>query len=104
MYNEDIVSCTCACHEGKWENGGVAHLFLTSTLDWGEWSALLPGRFTAEKETAVPTVQGSDCVPEPDWTISQTDKYLALTGNVTTIIRLYSPWSSPFTDSAVRRV
>jgi hypothetical protein len=33
-------------HEGIWWSGGIAPQFLTSTLDGGEWSASLSGRFT----------------------------------------------------------
>jgi hypothetical protein len=29
-----------------WGSGGIAHAFLTSALDGGEWSASRPGRFT----------------------------------------------------------
>jgi hypothetical protein len=29
-----------------WGSGGIAHTFLTSALDGGEWSASRPGRFT----------------------------------------------------------
>jgi hypothetical protein len=38
-------------------NGGVdvqIHIFLTSALVLGEWSASRPGRFTPEKRAAVP--------------------------------------------------
>jgi hypothetical protein len=39
------------------EYGGVdvqIHIFLTSALDGGEWSAPRPGRFTPGKEYTVP--------------------------------------------------
>jgi hypothetical protein len=33
-----------------WESGGIAHAFLTSAIDGGEWSASRLGRFiTREK-------------------------------------------------------
>jgi hypothetical protein len=32
----------------------VIHIFLTSALDGGEWSASLPGRFTPGKEPRYP--------------------------------------------------
>jgi hypothetical protein len=34
------------CHEDVWGSGCIDPLFLISALDWGEWSASRPGRYT----------------------------------------------------------
>jgi len=46
--NEKSSLCLTKHHTMKtyWESGGISTQFLTRTLDWGEWSALRPGRFT----------------------------------------------------------
>jgi hypothetical protein len=48
--------------------GGVdvqIHIFLTSALVGGEWSASRPGRFTPGKEAPVTTGQEDGWTPEP---------------------------------------
>jgi len=42
------------------------HAFLSSALDSGEWSRLIPGRFTPGKEPPVPTVREAEWAPEPN--------------------------------------
>jgi hypothetical protein len=44
------------------------HIFLTSALAGGEWSASRPGSFTPRKEPPVPIVQEVGWTPEPVWT------------------------------------
>jgi hypothetical protein len=44
-------------HEGVWGSGCIIHVFLTSALVGGEWSASHPGRFTS-KEIA----SGTSCI------------------------------------------
>jgi hypothetical protein len=50
--------------------GGVdvyTHIFLTSAVDGGEWSASRPARFTPGKEPSVPTRWEAGWTPEPVW-------------------------------------
>jgi hypothetical protein len=34
-----------SCHEDVWGSGGIAHIFMTTELDGGEWSVSHTGRF-----------------------------------------------------------
>jgi hypothetical protein len=43
------------------------HIFLTSALAGGEWSASCPGRFTPGKDSPVPSGQEAGWAPEPVW-------------------------------------
>jgi hypothetical protein len=52
--------------------GGVdvyIHIFLTSSLVGGEWSASRPGRFTPGKDTPVPIGLEVGWTSEPVWTM-----------------------------------
>jgi hypothetical protein len=44
------------------------HVFLTSALVGGEWSASRPGRFTPWERAPVPIGQEARWAPEPVWT------------------------------------
>jgi hypothetical protein len=63
--------------------GGVdvkIHVFLTWTLDGGEWSASRPGRFTpGERAPGIHWI-GAGWAPEPIWTTWKGEKCLPLTG------------------------
>jgi hypothetical protein len=57
--------------------GGVEvqiNVFLTLALVGGEWSVSRPGRFTPEKEPAVPIEQETLWAPEPVWTTWKSEK------------------------------
>jgi hypothetical protein len=48
--------------------GGVdvwVHIFLTSTLDGGKWSASCPGKFTPKDKAPLPIGQEAAWAPEP---------------------------------------
>jgi hypothetical protein len=63
------------------EYGGVdvkIHVFLTSILAGGEWSASRPCSFTVRKEAPVPIREETDWAPEPCWTTWR--KFLTLPG------------------------
>jgi hypothetical protein len=55
---------------GRFGGGGrySSYSFLTSALDWGEWSASRPGRYLPPgKGPPVPIVQEAGWAPEPVW-------------------------------------
>jgi hypothetical protein len=51
------------------------HLFLTSTLDRSQWSVPLPDALTLGT-----LEEGLSVTPEPVWTFSRGEKFLALPG------------------------
>jgi hypothetical protein len=55
----DSVKGKKVCHEGIWESGGIAPLFLTSTLDGGQCSASHLCHFTpGEGSPAIHCIRG----------------------------------------------
>ena len=64
--------------------------FLSSGLDWGEWSTSRPGRFTPLKEDQVPTKQEAGSAPETTWRPWKKKKSIPPAGNQTTIPRTSS--------------
>lgn len=77
--NMKLSLCTPRCTRGEGVSTVELHSFLTSTLRGDEWSASCLGRFTRALEKRTPSC----------------------TGNRTTILGVFSPLSSHYTDYAV---
>jgi hypothetical protein len=62
--------------------------FLTSALDWGEWSASRPGRtLPPGKGPPVPTGQEAGWTPEPVLTQKQEEKSFASAQDLTPVVQ-----------------
>jgi hypothetical protein len=83
--------------------GGVdvsIHIFLTSALLGGEWSASRPGRFIPGKELPVPIVQEVGWTPGPVWTTWRSNNswpYRDSNLNLSVV----QPVASRYTDCAI---
>jgi hypothetical protein len=65
-----------------------SYSYLTSALDWGEWSASRPDRALHPGEgPPVPIVQEAGWAPEPVWTQSLEEKYSAPVRDRTPIVQ-----------------
>jgi hypothetical protein len=60
-----------------------SYSFLTSALEWGQWSASRPGRALPP----VPTVQEAGWAPEPVWTQGLEEKSSASVGDRTPAVQ-----------------
>jgi hypothetical protein len=87
-------------HGDAWgERRYMSYSFLTSALDWGEWSASLPGRaFPPGKGPPVPIVQTGRAL-EPVWTQRLEEKSSDTAGDrtpvVQSVVRHYTVWATP---------
>ena len=67
------------CTAGEGAYGGVHvyfHLFLTSVLDGGEWSASGPGRFTFRSKPRYPANREARWAAESVWTFGRRNKFI----------------------------
>jgi hypothetical protein len=62
------------------------HVFFTSALVGGEWTASRPCRSTPAERVIVPIEQETGKAPEPAWTIRRSKFFFYFTGNRTPIL------------------
>jgi hypothetical protein len=78
------------------------HVFLTSALDEGEWSASRPGGVTSRERSPGTYWTDARWDAEVVWTLSRREKQIHATdGNGTTVPRSSNPLSSDYTDCVI---
>jgi hypothetical protein len=93
-----VPLCSIEAHLGDRRYSSCS--FLTSALEWGEWSESRPGRaLPPRKKPPVPTVQEAGWAPEPVWTQRLEEKSSASVGDRTPSIQFVV---SRYTDRAAR--